>query len=117
MPALASSRVGSLGISGLDGTSRWSRSTKKSVNRRRIWVEFMVSTSRSWVGLLERLPPNRAGALGGPAPRLGELSSQLRLALGHGRLPGGQRRGQALAPVGGRLGQLGGQGLGGEPVG
>jgi hypothetical protein len=24
------------------------------VNRRRIWVEFMMSTSRSWVGLLER---------------------------------------------------------------
>src|SRR4029453_19619458 len=52
MPALASSRVGSLGISGLEGTSRWLRSTKKAGNRGGIWGAFMVWTSRSWVGLL-----------------------------------------------------------------
>src|SRR5919204_4516072 len=102
MPALASSSVGSFGISGLDGTSRWSRSTKKSVNRRRISVDLMCLDLALSDG---RWPaPSRAGRLARPAPRLGEASSQLRPAPGHAAaalLEGGRPAG---APLGGEPG-------------
>src|SRR6266540_1053001 len=53
MPALASSRLASAGISELEGTRRCPRSTKKSVNRRRISIEFM-----SWnLARRHRRPP------------------------------------------------------------
>src|SRR6266498_4549820 len=59
MPALASSRLASAGISELEGTRRCPRSTKKSVNRRRISIEFM-----SWNLARSRWTPELAAEPG-----------------------------------------------------